>query len=37
MYIAMLIYLKDYYVDLESLYPYTSGATGDDSMPCRYV
>ena len=35
MFLAM-DYFKDYYVDLESLYPYTSGATGD-SIPCRYV
>ena len=29
-------YFKDHYVMLESAYPYTSGAKGDDSTECYY-
>ena len=31
-----LDYFKDNYAMLESEYPYTSGATGDDSTECLY-
>ena len=29
-------YFRDYYPTLESVYLYTSGATGDDSTNCQY-